>query len=46
MDIEPNEAMPGYKFNADPKNSIIQLPSDNLVTFKLSLVWHVPALVL
>ena len=37
MDLDPKDAMLGYKFEADPKKSIIQLPSDNLTTFNMMI---------
>ena len=37
MDLDPKEAILGYKFEVDPKKSIIRLPSDNLTVFNTML---------
>lgn len=37
MDLNRKDAVLGYKFDVDPKKSIIQLPSNDLVTFNTML---------
>ena len=37
MDLNQKDVVLGYKFDVDPKKSIIQLPSNNLVTFNTML---------
>ena len=37
MDLDPKDAVLGYKFEVDPKKSIIRLPSNDLVVFNTML---------
>jgi hypothetical protein len=37
MDLDPKDAVLGYKFEVDPKKSIIQLPSNDVVAFATML---------
>ena len=37
MDLNPSDATLGYKFDTDPKRSIIQLSSNDSVTFDTML---------
>ena len=37
MQLEPKDAMLGYKFEVDPKKSLIQLPLNNPATFNTML---------
>lgn len=37
MDLDPKDAVLGYKFDVDPKKSIIQIPSSDLVAFNTML---------
>lgn len=37
MDLDPKQAVLGYKFDVEPKNTIIRLPSNDSVTFNTML---------
>ena len=37
MDTDPKDALLGYKFEVDPKRSIVRLASDNSATFNAML---------